>query len=107
MTHAAKLTSVDERIDFTEAAQAVRRRILALYPWPGAVAMIDGQPIKLLGCRLGVGSGAPGESIARQGDGLEIACGQGSIVITELQQPGKRRMAAVEWLRGRIKPHPT
>lgn len=100
VTHAAKLTSADERIDFMASAEMARRQILALNPWPGAVARLDGQPVKVCGCRLGSGSGTPGTTLAIHGDGPEIACGAGSIVVTELQPAGKRRMSARDWLRG-------
>jgi methionyl-tRNA formyltransferase len=43
----------------------------------------------------------PGALVSAGGDGLEIACGGGStILITELQAPGKKRMSAGEYLRG-------
>lgn len=101
VTYAAKLTNADEPIDFTASAEMARRRILALNPWPGAMARLDGQAVKLLACRLGMGSGTPGTTLALHTDGPEVACGEGSIVITELQPAGKRRMSAGDWLRGR------
>ncbi|MEO5349164.1 MAG: methionyl-tRNA formyltransferase [Magnetococcus sp. YQC-3] len=100
VTYAAKLTAADERIDWQGSAVQIRRQILALNPWPAAHMLLDGKPLKIFNCRLGDGAGEPGRFIARHGDGPEIACGQGSLVLTELQPPGKRRMLAIDWLRG-------
>ena len=107
VTHAAKLTRDDERIDWRCAAVEVKRRIHALNPWPGAHARLDGHPLKLFFCRLGDGRGgdvAPGEVVAVHPDGLEVACGAGSVVVTRVQPAGKRPMAAADWLRGRPLP---
>ncbi|MBF0182488.1 MAG: methionyl-tRNA formyltransferase [Magnetococcales bacterium] len=100
VTHAAKLTRTDEKIDFRQPAATIQRRILALNPWPGAVAELEGRPIKILACRVADGSGSPGTLITLQNDGPEIACGEGSVIVREVQLPGKRRMTAQEWLRG-------
>jgi methionyl-tRNA formyltransferase len=36
-----------------------------------------------------------------RGDGIVVACGEGSVVVREVQPPGKRRMNAADWVRGR------
>ncbi|MBF0462778.1 MAG: methionyl-tRNA formyltransferase [Magnetococcales bacterium] len=100
VTYAAKITARDERIDWQQPAQQIRRQILALNPWPAAHTLLDGKPFKIFRCRLGTGTGQAGTLIARQADGLEVACGQDSLVLTEVQPAGKRRMAAADWLRG-------
>ncbi|MBF0191509.1 MAG: methionyl-tRNA formyltransferase [Magnetococcales bacterium] len=98
--HAPKLTRADEKISFQEKAGRVQRHILALNPWPGATALLEGQPVKILRARVEHGSGSPGTIIALHDDGPEIACQEGSLIVTEVQIPGKRRMSAAEWLRG-------
>ncbi|MEO5362557.1 MAG: methionyl-tRNA formyltransferase [Magnetococcus sp. DMHC-8] len=100
VTYATKLTPADERVDWQQPAEQIRRQILALNPWPAAHTLLDGQSLKLLRCRPGSGHGPPGTLLARQPDGPEVACGQGSLVLTELQPAGKRRMPAADWLRG-------
>ncbi|MBF0296754.1 MAG: methionyl-tRNA formyltransferase [Magnetococcales bacterium] len=100
VVYAAKLTRADERIDFRQPAGLIRRRVMALNPWPGAVAELEGRPIKIFDCRVANGSGLPGTLIALHNDGPEIACGEESVIVREVQVPGKRRMTAQEWLRG-------
>ncbi|MBF0213743.1 MAG: methionyl-tRNA formyltransferase [Magnetococcales bacterium] len=99
--HAPKLVRADEKISFDQPARQVQRHILALNPWPGASALLENQPVKLLHARLNQeGSGSPGTILSLHDDGPEIACREGSVIVTELQPPGKRRMTAAEWLRG-------
>ena len=51
---------------------------------------------------------APGQIVAAGEKGIEVACGDGeTVLITQLQAPGKKRMAAADFLRGHpIKPAP-
>ena len=43
----------------------------------------------------------PGEIVSAGNDGLEVACANGeTLMIKELQAPGKKRMAAGDFLRG-------
>jgi methionyl-tRNA formyltransferase len=59
--------------------------------------------VKLFRPRLEAGSGQPGTVL--QADmheaGILVACGRGAVRIREVQPPGKRRMNAAEWVRGR------
>ena len=43
----------------------------------------------------------PGMVVHTGADGIEIACGDGkTVLITEVQAPGKKRMPAADYLRG-------
>ena len=42
----------------------------------------------------------PGTVIAEEENGIEVATGDGTLFVTELQVPGKRRMTAQDFLRG-------
>ena len=71
-----------------------------LLPWPVATASFDGTVFKIFDARPGTGTGAPGAVLGCGKDGLEVACGDGSIVITQLQAPGGKRMCAADYFRG-------
>ena len=44
---------------------------------------------------------APGNIVSTGKDGIEIACGDGeTVLLTEVQAPGKKRMRAEDYLRG-------
>lgn len=100
ITYANKLTPEDEKIDWRQPALQIKQQIFALNPWPAAHTLLHDKPLKILSCRLGEGRGAAGQWIAHHKEGPEIACGSGSLIVTEVQPAGKRRMPASDWLRG-------
>ncbi len=96
VTYAEKIDKAEARIDWTRPAVEVDRAIRGLSPFPGAWCEIGGERARLLRSRLAEGSGAPGEVLS----GLTVACGDGAVKILQAQRPGKRAMAADEFLRG-------
>ncbi len=90
-------------IDFRKPARAVIKWIYGLQPWPVATAELGGTVLKVFSAKL-TGNAAdchPGTVTATGTEGIEIACGDGqTVLITELQAPGKKRMPAVDYLRG-------
>jgi methionyl-tRNA formyltransferase len=93
---------VDKRdgwLDFRLAARVLERRMRAFTPWPGAFTSLQGRLLKVHRARLAGGAGAPGTILATDG-GLEVACGQDSLLLVEVQPEGKRRMHATDFLRG-------
>ncbi len=101
-THARMLTKADGAIDFTQPARRVAARILGVDPWPGALALLRGHNVKLFRARAEEGKGAPGTVLAIDKDGAHIACGEGAVVVADLQMPGKKRMAAAQLVPGRM-----
>ena len=51
--------------------------------------------------KASLGSGAPGEILKTSSEGLEVACGEGSLVLTSIQPEGKKPMTAQQFLAGR------
>ncbi len=103
-THARMLTKADGAIDFTQPAEAVAARIRGVDPWPGAQAVLRGQPIKLFRARARAGEGAaqaPGTVVAIDKDGMHVAAQGGLVVIREIQAAGRKRRAAQQFAAGR------
>jgi methionyl-tRNA formyltransferase len=98
---APMLKKEDARLDFGKSAPELERRIRAFDPWPGSFTTLDGQRVIVHRARVGSGQGAPGTVLSIGPEGIEVACGQGSLVLLELQPEGKRRMSAPEFLAGR------
>lgn len=98
MTYAAKIEKSEARIDWTEDAAAVLRRIHAFAPWPGAWFTLDGERVKALAAESALGDGPAGEVLDAE---LCVACGAGAVRITRLQREGKRAAPAADYLRGR------
>lgn len=99
-TYAAKIEKSETEIDFTQNAIAVYNKIRGLSPYPSAFALINGRRFKLISAILGNGNGVAGSVISATERGIEIACGEGSVIITTIQPEGKRAMSAASFLAG-------
>jgi methionyl-tRNA formyltransferase len=100
VTYAAKLDGREARVDWRESAVSLNRRVRALNPSPGADARVRGLALKIWRCATSVGRGEPGEILRVDPLGVRVACGEGILVITELQRSGGKRLPAAEFLRG-------
>ena len=88
------------KIVWDQPAETVRNLVRGLTPWPGAFTYLHGQTLKINRATLADGSGEPGTILKAEKAGIEVACGQGSLVIQELQPEGKRKMFAADFLAG-------
>ena len=101
-TYAPKLDRETARLDWSLPAADVSRWMRGLDDVPGAWSPLGARgPVKLFRPRLEMRDGEPGTVLDAADVGVLIACGQGSVRVTEVQPPGKRRMPASEWVRGR------
>ena len=100
VTYAAKIGKAEAAIDWTRPAAEIARAVRAFNPFPGALATLDGTPIKLWRARAIDASGTPGEVLLAEGAGVIVACGEGALCVTELQKPGGKRLPAADFLRG-------
>jgi len=96
VTYAAKIDKAEARVDWAQPAAEIDRQIRGLSPFPGAWCMVGDERVKLLDARLADGSGPPGTVL----DGFTIACGEGAVMVTQVQRAGKRPMSAKDALRG-------
>ena len=90
-------------IDWTRTPREIIKHICGLLPWPVATMELRGTALKVYAAEYTdtVTALAPGKVVSAGRAGLEIACGGGrSLLVTELQAPGKRRMSAGDWLLG-------
>jgi methionyl-tRNA formyltransferase len=97
--YAPKLEREHGRIDWTESAAVIERKIRAFDPWPGAFMEIDHRNLKIFAATIVDRSGKPGQ-ISRNENELIVAAGGGALSLGEVQLEGKRRMSAAEFLRG-------
>lgn len=100
VTYARKLDKAEARIDWTEPAEVLERKIRAFNPWPVTWCFINGERTRVWmsevvdidhGCR-------PGSVIASGRQGIDIATADKALRLLELQRPGKRRMSAADYL---------
>ncbi|HEV8631774.1 MAG TPA: methionyl-tRNA formyltransferase [Thermoanaerobaculia bacterium] len=103
VTHAPRLQKEQGRIDWTQPAERLYRQLRAFTPWPGATADLAGTSVKLLWAEplAEQTAAAPGTVLGLRGEALVVACGGGSaLAIHRLQRPGRRPLAAAEFVRG-------
>jgi methionyl-tRNA formyltransferase len=106
-THAAKLTVEEFRLDPSDAAEVLARRVRAGNPRPGAWGIVDGRRLKVwraqpraddappppvdVSADLGIGV------IDREGG---LVTGHGVLQLDEVQPEGKAAMPVTAWLAG-------
>ncbi len=101
-TYAKPISKEETLIDWRESAFDIVNKIRALSPKPGASAVISGKRFKLYRAKACEGEGVPGEILekdVRKGV-LKIACGEGALLILEIQPEGKKVMDIASFLRG-------
>jgi methionyl-tRNA formyltransferase len=98
--YAPMLKKEDGQIDWSKDAASIKNLVRGMTPWPGAFSYLDEKLLKVYRVQAASGSGNPGEVLTAGRDGIEVACGEGSIIIHELQLEGKKRLAAAEFLAG-------
>lgn len=99
--YAPLIKKQDGQIHFTESAVTIGRMARGLTPWPGIFTTFQGKTIKLFGIHVKEGSGGePGAILDCSPEGLTVACPDGQVVIDQLQAPGGKRMACVDYFRG-------
>lgn len=98
-TYAPQLKKEDGHLDFGRPAPELERRVRALFPWPGAFALWEGQPLKILHAEVTDARDQPG-TVLDTPRGPAVACGESALRLIQIQPPGKRPMPAADFARG-------
>ena len=105
---ASYVKMLDKSLSPTEWAKTPReviKQIYGLQPWPVATAELDGKVFKIYSAEYTQNKTvkAPGSVVSAGKKGIEIAClGGETLLITELQAAGKKRMKASDYLLGHL-----
>ena len=101
-SYAKMILKQEGKIDFTREPAAIERFIRGFDPWPGAFCEYGDIVMKLWKAEpLAQDTGRePGTITKVSPKGIEIACGQGTLLVSEIQVPGKKRVAVSEYLKG-------
>lgn len=97
-----RLRNEDTEVDWSRDSIALANQVRAFSPWPGAFTTVDGRRVKIWkalakSCPV---KGAPGGVISISDEGLEVACGFGTLLLQELQPENSTRMPASSFARG-------
>ncbi len=103
--YASMMKKEDGLIDWSRSAQQIHNQVRGLEPWPGAYTALEGDVLKIAATRVdATASGDAGFVLAADKNGVLVACGEGALLIGELQLPGKKRLPAAAFLSGRQLP---
>ncbi len=92
------------RIPWSQTARAVHDHVRGMTPWPGAFTTAQGKTLKVLESRVGAAEGAagpPGTVVVAGKQGIEVACGEGTLRILRAQVEGRKPLGAAELVGGR------
>lgn len=101
-TYAHKLSKADAEIDWMQSAKQIDRTVRAFNPWPVAFTLYHSKPMKVLmsSYTLALSDRTPGTVISESKEGISVATGDGVLVISRLQMPGKKAMDVKDFLNG-------
>ncbi len=98
--YARKLDKAEAAIDWARSALEIERQVRAFNPWPVAQTGYSGKVLRIWEARAlpGTAGGAPGQVLGSGRGGIEVATGNGRLLILRLQLPGKKALAAGDFL---------
>lgn len=100
--YAAKIDKSEALIDWSKPAAVLDRQIRAFNPFPAAYTILGDLRIKVWRAEVTQKSGSTaGQIISADNRGILVGCGELSLLLTEIQLPGKSRMAVSEILKSR------
>ena len=113
VTYAHKIEKAEAAIDWTLSAQQLSQRIRAFDPFPGMTAQMAGEMVKvwqahvlanaladtLTDAPAHASTAKPGTLLAIDESGLQVACGDGVLCLTQLQKPGGKRQPVADFVR--------
>ncbi len=103
VTYAHKLDKAEARLDWSQPAAALARKVRAFMPWPIAEATVAGERLRIHGAvALDLHhQAAPGTLLAATRQGLDIACGAGALRLRVVQREGGKAITAADYLNAR------
>ena len=103
-TLAPLLTREHGRIDWTQSATQIHDQVRGLSPWPGTSTVREGARLRIHRAQVLPGEsrqGPPGRVHVEGNDRAIVSCGDGALLLEELQEDGRRRGSVRDFLAGR------
>ena len=103
VTYAHKLEKEEARLDWSQSADLLARKVRAFEPWPVAEAVVAGERLRIHG---GVAidlnhKAVPGTVLAASRQGIDIACAQGALRLRVVQRDSGKAITAADYLNAR------
>jgi methionyl-tRNA formyltransferase len=125
VTYAGKIGKDEAAIDWSQDALQIGRQVRAFNPWPVAETVLDAARVRIWNAEVqdaqarevdeaqgpqaqgpearmrDMRSPAPGTVLAATAEGIDVACGQGTLRILRLQLAGRKALSAADFVLGR------
>ena len=103
VTYAHKLEKEEARLDWSQSAELLARKVRAFEPWPVAEAVVAGERLRIHG---GIAidlnhKAVPGTVLAASRQGIDIACAQGALRLRVVQRDSGKAITAADYLNAR------
>lgn len=99
-TYAAKLTKIEAQLDWTQSAVQLERAVRAYIPFPIAFSIVNGTRVKVWQASVSGAQGEPGTVLTIDNQGIQVACGKGSLYLEVLQRPNGKAIPAAQFVQG-------
>ena len=106
VTYAHKLDKAEARLDFTQSARELERRVRAFNPWPICECELGGERLRVHAAQAldRHSTAAPGSVMAASAAGIDIACADGLLRLIRVQREGGRAQPVADYLNARRTP---
>ncbi len=101
--YAPKLNRSLSPIRWERPVAVVHNQIRGLQPWPGGTTFLNERQVKIISARpwsFVTRDLEPGTVCGVEPEGVCVCCGEGVLLVTGFQNPGRKPMIAAEFLRG-------
>lgn len=99
-TYAAKIEKSEAPLDWRRSSVELERQVRAFNPFPGALAVYQGSPVKVWQAKAVDAQGAAGLVLSADKHGIVVGCGDGALHLIELQKAGGKRLPVAQFLAG-------
>lgn len=108
--YAPKITKQEALLNWSLPAEQLIRKVRAFNPFPVAYTLLNNERVRIWQVKLDWHSSVasteaiqPGTIVAADNSGIRVQTGTDTLLITELQMPGKKRLPVAEVLKSRAK----
>ena len=96
---ANKLTKEETKIDWTKPAREIHNLVRGICRFPSAYFTYNDKVVKVIETRIVNRQGKCGE-LTKTKDGIEVGCGQNSLLLVRVKPEGKGEMLSKDWMNG-------
>jgi methionyl-tRNA formyltransferase len=101
-SYAPALKKKDGRIDWGNDARSIHNQIRGTLPWPGAFTNLENKRLKIFKSQVVecTSQDSPGNISQINAEGIKVATGKGSLLLTDIQLQDRKRLNVKEFIKG-------